>query len=141
MKYVLDSSAAIPVLLPEPLSPKAISLRDDFRNSIHELISLDIFPAELFNALLKDERKKRIAVGNAKKLIASYTLDMPGLRPYLPLMDRAGEISSRYRFALYDCLYIALSEQESCELVTADTTLANALQIQFPQIVHLSAMP
>ncbi len=90
---------------------------------------------------MKAERKKRISIGDAKKLMASYALDMPALHPYQPLMDRAGAISSGFRFALYDCLYLALSEQESCKLVTADTTFVNALQIHFPQIIHLSSMP
>ena len=45
MKYVLDSSAALPWVLPEILSPNAVRLRQDVRNGIHELIAPDIFPA------------------------------------------------------------------------------------------------
>jgi predicted nucleic acid-binding protein len=37
MKYVLDSSAALPWVLPEKDSAKAIQLRDDARNAVHEL--------------------------------------------------------------------------------------------------------
>jgi hypothetical protein len=36
MKYVLDSSAALPWVLPEKDSAKAIQLRDDARNAVHE---------------------------------------------------------------------------------------------------------
>jgi predicted nucleic acid-binding protein len=61
MRYVLDSSVALKVSLPEPDSAKAIQLRDDFRNGIHELI----------------------------------------------------------------CLYVALGEQEQCEVVSADQRLVN----------------
>jgi len=56
MKYVLDSSAALPWVLPEKDSPKAIQLRDDARNGVHQLVAPDIFPAEVFTALLKAER-------------------------------------------------------------------------------------
>ena len=95
MKYVLDSSAALPWVLPEKDSAKAIQLRDDARNSVHELLTPDIFPAEVFNALLKAERTKRINVGAARTLYASIGADMPALNPYLPLMPRADEIASR----------------------------------------------
>jgi len=111
MKYVLDSSAALPCVLPAKDSAKAIKLRDDSRRGIHELLAPDIFPAEVFNALLKAERTNRINYGEAKILYASIAADIPALHSYLTLMPRAGEIASRYRVALYDCLYIALAKE------------------------------
>ena len=140
MKYVLDSSAALPWVLPEQDSAKAIQLRDDARNVVHELLAPDIFPAEVFAALLKAERTKRINVGEAKTLYASIAADIPTLHAYMPLMPRAGEIASRHRVALYDCLYIALAERESCEVVTADRGITS-LQSHFPFIVPLSSLP
>ena len=50
MKYVLDSSAALPWVLPEKDSAKAIQLRDDARNAVHEFLAPDIFPAESSDA-------------------------------------------------------------------------------------------
>src|ERR1700687_4902146 len=130
MKYVLDSSAALPWVLPEKHSAKAIQLRDGARNAVHELLAPDIFPAEVFNALLKAERTKRIKVGEAKPLYASRGANVPPLHSYLPLMPRAGEIASRHRVALYDCLYIALAEREACEVITADRGISG-LQSHF----------
>ena len=37
MKYVLDSCVALKWVLPEADSARAISLRDDYRKSVHEL--------------------------------------------------------------------------------------------------------
>jgi predicted nucleic acid-binding protein len=139
MKYVLDSSAALPWVLPEKDSAKAVRLRDDARNGVQELLAPDIFPAEVFNALLKAERTQRINVSEAKPLYASIGADIPALHPYLPLMPRAGEIASRHRIALYDCLYIALAERESCEVITADRGIIS-LQSQFSFIVPLSSL-
>jgi predicted nucleic acid-binding protein len=139
MKYVVDSSAALPWVLPEKDSAKAIKLRDGARNAVHELLAPDIFPAEVLSALLKAERTKRINVGDAKPLYASIGADIPALHPYLPLMARAGEIASRHRVALYDCLYIALAERESCEVVAADRGITG-LQSQFSFIVPLSSL-
>jgi len=38
-------------------------------------------------------------------------------------------------------LYVALAEQEGCELVTTDARLLNNLQAQFLFIVPLSSLP
>ena len=43
--------------------------------------------------------------------------------------------------SVYDCLYVALAEQEKCDLVTADDRLVRTLQSQFPFIVALSSLP
>jgi predicted nucleic acid-binding protein len=139
MKYVLDSTAALPWVLPEKDSAKAIQRREDARNAVHELLAPHIFPAEVFNALLKAERTKRISFGQAKTLYASIGADIPALHPYLPLMPRAGDIASRYRVALYDSLYIALAERESCEVITADRGITS-LQAQFSFIVPLASL-
>jgi hypothetical protein len=80
MKYVLDASAALPWVLPEKDSAKATRLPDEARNAVHELLAPDIFPAEVFSALLKAERTKRINVGEAKTLYASVAADIPALR-------------------------------------------------------------
>lgn len=127
MKYVLDSSAALKWVLAEPDSARANNLRDDFRNAVHELIAPDIFPVELAHALTRAERQKRIGVGDAVILLADVLSTCPRLHPYLPLLDRAVELSSQIRKGVYDCLYIALAEEEGCEFVTADANLLRAL--------------
>jgi predicted nucleic acid-binding protein len=56
MKYVLDSSVAFKWVVPEQFSDKAQLLRDDFRNTVHDLLAPDVFPAELAHALTRAER-------------------------------------------------------------------------------------
>jgi predicted nucleic acid-binding protein len=141
MRYVLDSSAAIQWVLPEKDSAKATRLRDDYHHAVHELLAPDIFPAEMLNALTKAERTKRISIGDARVLYQSIIADAPVLHPYLSLLDRAGEVASRFRVALYDCLYLALAERAGCELVTADTRFLNNLRPHFPFLVDLASLP
>ena len=50
MKYVLNSSVGFKWVMPEINSDKALRLRDDFRNSVHELLAPDVFPIELGHA-------------------------------------------------------------------------------------------
>lgn len=66
---------------------------------------------------------------------------MPVLHAVDPLFYRAVAISSQTRSAFYDCLYVALAEQEGCELVTVDDKLIRNLQSQFPFVIHLTALP
>ena len=65
----------------------------------------------------------------------------PLLISSIPLIPRAYDIASQARIGVYDCLYVALSEKENCQLVTADDKLIKALQTSFPQIVHLASFP
>ena len=47
MKYVLDSSVAVKWAIRETDTPKALQLREDYRNGIHELIAPDVFAIEV----------------------------------------------------------------------------------------------
>ncbi len=141
MKYVLDASVGLKWVLTEPDSAKAILLRDDFRNTVHELIAPDVFSLEMAHALTRAERQGRIAVGDGEAFLADVLTTCPDLFPFMALLARATEISSQMRIGVYDCLYVALAEREGCELVTADDKLVKNLQKQFPFIVSLAAVP
>ena len=141
MKYVLDASAALCWVLPRPNSGKALQLRADFQNAVHELISPTVFSGEIASALTKAERQKLIQVGDARPLLGRIMRTAPVMYPYEPLLDRAVEISSQTRSGLYDCLYAALAEREGCELVTDDQRLIANLKPQFPFIVPLASLP
>jgi predicted nucleic acid-binding protein len=138
MRRVLDASAAIPAFIPEKDSAKAIQLLDEYRQGIHELIAPDFFVAETSNALLMAEFQGRIAPGESEKAIKNLLSILPGLFSSVPLLPRAHEIANANRIALYDVLYVALSEREQVELVTTDDKLIKKLQAQFPLIKNLS---
>src|SRR5690349_1998981 len=108
MRFVLDASAALCWVLPRPNSGKALQLRADFENAVHELIAPSIFPGEVASALTKAERQKLIAVGDARPLLGGIMRTPPVMHSYEGLLDRAVGISSQTRSGLYDCLYTAL---------------------------------
>lgn len=140
MKYVLDSSVAFKWVVTETLSDKAQLVREDYRNNLHELLSPDIFPIEIAHALTRAERQGRLTAPQSGVLLADVLSTAPKLFSSLPLLRRAVEISSRLRIGVYDCLYIALTEQEGSELLTADARLAS-LKPTFPFITELSSLP
>lgn len=141
MKYVLDASVAAYWVLRNPLQVKALKLRAEYQQNIHELIAPSHFPGEIAGALTKAERQKLIPLGNARRLIQDVLNTPPVLYAIDSLFYRAVEISSQTRSGFYDCLYVALAEQENCELVTADGKLINALQGQFSFTVSLASLP
>ena len=141
MKYVLNSSVGFKWVVPEVDSDKALRLRDDFRNGVHELVAPDVFPIELAHAITRAERQGRVTVAHGWALWLGVMADSPHLFPSIPLIPRAYEISSRMRVGIYDCLYVALAEQEKCQLVTADDKLIRNLQGRFPFIVALTSLP
>ena len=138
MIYVLDSSVAVKWALPEADSDKAIALREDVAKKVHEIIAPDVFASEIAHALTRAERKKIIPLGDALKHIYDILQDGPALKPFLPLLPRAIEISSATKAAITDCLFTALAEQENCEYVTADDRVIKTLHA-FP-IVSLASL-
>jgi predicted nucleic acid-binding protein len=140
VKYVLDSSVAIKWVLPEADSGKAIRLRDEYTNGIHQLLAPDLFPSEIANALASAERQKRIRPGESAVFLNDVLSAAPALHHTSPLLVRAMEIAIAAKQAVYDCIYVALAEAEG-ELATADDRLARSLHPAYPFIVSLAALP
>lgn len=141
MRLVFDSSVAFKWVVREADSDKADRLRADFQGGVHELLAPDIFPIEVAHALTRAERQGRIAVGQARLLLADILTTAPQFHDYRPLLPRAVDLSSALRIGVYDCLYVALAEQEGCDFVTADDKLTKNLRPSFGFILPLSSMP
>lgn len=141
MKYVLDASVALKWVLPEADSARAIRLRDEYNNSIHELVAPDIFLPEIANGLASAERQGRIKTGESAVFLHDIVRTAPVLYATPPLLLRAIAVAITTRRAVYDCIYLALAETEGCELVTADDQFARSLRASYPFIVTLVTLP
>ena len=135
---ILDASVALKWVLTESDSDKARRLREDFRNAIREFLAPDIFAVECAHALTKGERRGVIV--DPDILYDEIMLDAPRLSASIPLMTRAIAIAKKARIAVYDCVYVALAEQEGCELITADQKVLSALQASFPFVKSLASI-
>jgi predicted nucleic acid-binding protein len=120
MKYVIDTSVAFKWAVSEIDSDRAVRLREDFNNAIHELLAPDLFPTEIANALAVTERGGRIKPGEAALFFSDILKSSPVLHLAIPLLPRAIDICLQTKQSVYDCLYVALAERENCDLVTAD---------------------
>ena len=141
MKYVIDTSVEVKTFVQEQDSGRAVRLRNDYHQGVHELIAPDIFPTEMCNVLMILERSGKIKPGDADLFFRHFLSELPPLFPAVPLLPRALEIAKQFRQTVYDCLYIALAEREGCELVTADDKLVKAVQPALPFVLPLSSLP
>lgn len=141
MKYIVDTSIAVKLVLPEADSLKAISLFDDFAQSTHDLFAPDLFPTEVANVLTMAERSGKLQSGEALAGFWNIMRISPTLHTATPLLPRAIEIAQQFRQSVYDSLYVALAEREGCELVTADDKLIRAVQPTMPFVNSLANLP
>jgi predicted nucleic acid-binding protein len=141
MKRVLDSCVGFKWFVPEQHSDKALRLRDDYCNGTLELIAPDIFLIEIAHALTRAERQKRITPAQGALALIDVMNTRPQLFGFTALLPRAYQISSQRNVGVYDCLYVALAEQEGCDLVTSDDRMVKNLQPHFSFIVSLASLP
>jgi predicted nucleic acid-binding protein len=106
-------------------------LRDELIQGIRELLAPGIYPVEMAHSITRAERRLRITPAEGASHFRSMMATLPDLYPSLPLLPQAYQFSSQARIGVYDCLYIALAERESCELVTSDQKLINGLKLPF----------
>jgi predicted nucleic acid-binding protein len=108
----------------------ALQLRAEYRNGIHELIAPDFFPIETAHAITRAERQRRIPHGGGWGLWQKIMSDCPAMLAWNLLMPRAFDLSSKMCIGIYDCIYIALAEEQRCRVVTADQRLLNTFPIR-----------
>lgn len=66
MRYVVDTSVDIKTYVQEQDSSKAVRLRNEYHQGVHQLIAPDIFPTEMCNVLMILERSGKIKSGEAE---------------------------------------------------------------------------
>jgi predicted nucleic acid-binding protein len=141
MNYVIDTSVDIKTYVQEHDSGKAVQLRNEYHQGVHQLIAPDLFPTEMCNVLMILERTGKIKPGEADLFFRQFLSQLPPLFAALPLLPRALELAKQFQQTVYDCLYVALAEREGYELVTADDKLVKAVQPTLPFVISLSSLP
>ena len=141
MKYVIDTSVAFKWVVAEIDSDKALRLLNGYAQGSHELLSADLFPTEIANALASAEKGGRIQPSEAAAFFTHIINNTPVLHVATPLLNQALAICLKTRHSVYDCLYVALAERENCQLITADDKLVRNLQPSYPFIAPLASLP
>ncbi|HJU20576.1 MAG TPA: type II toxin-antitoxin system VapC family toxin [Stellaceae bacterium] len=116
---VIDASIAIKWVVSESGTAEALSLRRRNRLYAPELLA-----AECANVLWRKVRLKELAeeeAAFAARLLQRADIE---LMPMRPLLEPAMRLAIALDHPAYDCVYLALAESLSCDLVTADERFA-----------------
>jgi len=127
---VVDASASIKWFPPfdtEPLAAEARTLLDAWSHAEIEIVVPDLFWAEIGNIIWKSVRVGRCSLSEAQELLHTMPLmNLPAVSS-TKLIDSAFHVATTHGRAIYDCLYVALTEQIGAVMVSADEKLVNAL--------------
>ena len=138
MEWCLDANVVVKVVIEEILSQEARALVSNAFASKVGLIAPHFFDAEVFGALRKKVYGGEITKESAELAFGKlHTLPVQ-LVPTSRLLDRAWDIGRQCNLRwLYDAFYVALAEEKSCTLWTADMELYRAVGSRFPFVKPL----
>lgn len=120
-KLVLDASVAVKWFVQEDNREVALKLREEHVRGFLLLLAPDIIVYEIVNALRYNPELSEVDVKKAAESL--FKLHMELHRPTIELIQKAVENAYKYSIAIYDAVYLSLSELQSCSMTTADEKL------------------
>jgi len=131
---VIDASVACKWVLEEADSERARSLI----STDGPLIAPAVILAETANVLRRRLQLGEIGEVKARQGLSSIRDAIDHFEPVETLIDAAFDLSIRMNHAVYDCLYLALAQQQGCKMITSDKKLAaRALSLKLGKYVRL----
>ena len=136
MLYVIDAGVAAKWFIPEEDSAIAHRLLTRYLQGLDSPIAPDLLISECGNVFWRRCRQGDMTAEEATESLADLlTLDIP-LVPASTLVQSALRLALQHQRTVYDSLYLALSEERDCPLITADERFFNSVGSQFPNL-HL----
>ena len=131
----VDASTVVAWLVP---SQRTASLKDvwqAYAQGDDEFIAPPLLPAETLSAIRRLASRGMLSHEEAAGLVTDFlSLSIPTPVP-AGLYQRAYTLATQYhRSTVYDTCYLALAELLSCELLTLDQRLYNAVKDDFPAV-------
>lgn len=137
MNVVVDASVAAKWLLAEEGAGEAEALLRACQEGRYTPLAPAILGPEVAAVLWKRAMRGLLDIDQAIFLYERFERIRPVLIPLVGLVASSLEIALRRGHSVYDCLYVALSRQMNCGLVTADERLYRAFSPQYPEICLL----
>lgn len=140
-KLVIDSGVVVKWFVTEPYTPEAQRILADYQAGAVELLAPDLLFAEFGNIIWKKHTLQGMSATDAQAVISAFQLLNFIITPSAVLLGDAYRLAVTHRRTVYDSLYLALSQREKCQFVTADERLVNALGASLPGVVWLANWP
>ena len=129
MEWVLDSSFALSLVLPEEYSGRADAFLQH-RSSEDTFWVPALWWYEISNALLMAQKRKRITEADRIQMVALYGfLPIQTDTPFhLEAINRFQELALTYSLTAYDAAYLELALRKGLAIATFDRRLTQAAQ-------------
>lgn len=136
-KVVSDASVIVKWFIEEEHSDKALKLRDMHVNGEVSIAAPELMPFEVLNALKYSGLFELDELKAAAISLSSYGIELYSLKG--ELAERAVEIAVEKDITVYDAVYLALANELSTVLYTADEKLIRKVGREYGDIVvHIS---
>ena len=129
---IIDASLSFKWMVEEEYTAESRAMLIQWRNGQSRMLVPSWFLFEIVNALYQRIRRGELTTGDAAQLIEAVQITGVEILDYDPNIHiRALELAHQFRLnAAYDAHYLALAEQQDCELWTADERLWNSTRAE-----------
>lgn len=138
---VVDSSVAVKWFVVEPYSTEARRILDAYQNGVISFLAPDLINAEFGNIIWKKHIFQSLTASDAQDILDKFRQLQFTFTSAAELFENAYKIAAIHRRTVYGALYLALSVRGTCQFVTADEKLVNAVGLAFPSLVWLANWP
>lgn len=138
--YVVDSSVIIDYLVAGPYTLHSIALFNSFSitSDNDALIVPEFCLVECTNVIWKNVRFQGLDVGEAQR-IHRYLRRLPLKRvPVKAVLNQSLKIGLLHQLAIYDSVFIALTQRTGCPLITLDQKQARAAMVEGLEVIPLT---
>ena len=136
MDIVIDASVLLKAYFKDELGHEAAQeLMKSYASGECNFLAPSLITYEIINACIVANRRGRIELELVRELLDEMlSLDI-AKKDVGHLSERIWEFSMRYGVSAYDGSYLALAEEQKCELMTGDKRLHNAVSKDLKWIV------
>lgn len=136
---VVDTSVAVKWFLDEPYASRALDVRRALEQGTYRLVIPDLALAEFANTIWKQVRRHGLEASHGELWVAAFLALPMDVVPSHAVLVPAFRIACTVGRAVYDALFLALSEEAGADMVTADEQLYQAAHAQFPRLRWLAS--
>ncbi len=127
---ILDASVVVKWFSKEENSDEALNLKESYLNGEIILITTILTKLEVLNAL-KYKGNSEENLKKANEYLENLQIRLVDINNNL--LDKAIEISIKYKITIYDSIYAAIAQFYGCQLITADKEL-----FKVPNVISLN---
>jgi predicted nucleic acid-binding protein len=133
MHYIIDARVILKWFFEERYQPNAWKYLE---NQNIECMTPDFALFECAGVIRRKIASNKISIEKGSLILHKInSLEGFEIIPSFGFLNRAFEIANIIQHDLYDCIYLALAEQQNSKLVTADSKFFNQVQL------HLKFLP